>query len=337
MSPPVTHSGLRPRLLWCWPEFLKEISELVPVLERFADVEAGCFDQRELMSKVQFCDILVPRMSHTIDREVLEAAPRLRLIGTPSTGSDHIAVAEANARGVRVITLKDERQLLDSIPATAEHAWLLIQACHRRLRPALRQVELGHWEPQAIRGHELMGRTVGIIGYGRLGGMISRFARAFGMNVLGCDPHVTIEDPWVRQVALQDLVKEADVISVHVHLTAQTRGLLGRDEFAAMKPGVILVNTSRGAVIDEASLLESLNEGKMFAAGLDVIDGERAADLAQHPLIRYAAEHDNLIITPHIGGCTVESQAKAVRHLAHRLQEAWPTVERRQSFSETLS
>lgn len=313
----------RPRLLWTWPEAWEEIAPLRSLLEGFAEVDVRQPDGEELAALVANYDILVPRLSHEIGAALLGRAARLKLIGTPSTGSDHIAVAEAQRRGILTVTLKDDRDFLDSVQATAELAWLLIQACHRRLREALAQVERGEWQAQAVRGHELIGRTLGIVGYGRLGTMVSRFAHAFRMDVIATDPHVKITDPWVRQVSLDELLAEADAISLHVHLNEQTRGLIGRDAFARMKRGAVLVNTSRGGVIDEAALLEALRSGQLAAAGLDVIEGERDPHRAQRPLLRYAAEHPNLILTPHMGGCTVESQAKAFLRFAELLREAW--------------
>ncbi|KKK79479.1 hypothetical protein LCGC14_2833110, partial [marine sediment metagenome] len=195
-------------------------------------------------------------------------------------------------------------------------------ACSRNLRSALKQVESGQWDGQAVRGHELIDRTIGIVGYGRLGSMMGRFAQAFRMKVLGTDLE-PISDPWVKKVSQGELLSTADVVTLHVHLNKQTRGMIGREQIFRMKPGSILVNTSRGGLIDEQALLEALDSGHLSAAGLDVIQAERGPDQTDSPLLRYAVEHDNLIITPHIGGVTVESQAKAFHHFALKLKRTW--------------
>ncbi|MBN1555340.1 MAG: 3-phosphoglycerate dehydrogenase [Phycisphaerae bacterium] len=322
----MTETQKRPRLLWCWPEVWEEVEELRTLLSSFADVDVRNPDRTELRNIIREYDILVPRLSHEVDAEILDAAEKLKIIGTPSTGSDHIAVAEAQRRGIPTITLKNDTAFLDSVQSTAELAWLLILACSRRMREALEQTRRGEWNSQAVRGHELIDRTIGIIGYGRLGVMISRFARAFRMKVLATDPNVQIADSWVTQVSLNELLAQADIVTLHVHLTDETRGMIGRDEFARMKPGAILANTSRGALVDEAALLDALKSGRLAAAGLDVIEGERDENRKNSPLIRHAGEHPNLIVTPHLGGCTKEAQAKAFLRSAELLRDGWEKI-----------
>jgi D-3-phosphoglycerate dehydrogenase len=148
--------------------------------------------------------------------------------------------------------------------------------------------------------------------------MVAAYGQAFRMRVLGCDPS-DFALVGEERVDFATLLREADVISIHLHLNDTTRRLFSRDSFAAMKNGVILINTSRGAIIDEAALLEALESGKVAAAGVDVIDGEWMADITLHPLVRYAQQHDNLVITPHIGGATVESIAGARIFIIERL------------------
>ncbi len=315
----------KPRLLWTWPDILDDVPEVRSHLEAFAQLTVASPTTEELVERMQGQDILVPRLSHEVSQALIDAAPDLRIIGTPSTGSDHIAVRVAEARGIRVVTIKDDRALLDSVQSTAELAWLLVLACSRRMREALRQVRAGGWNAMAVRGHELIGRTLGVVGYGRLGSMMGRFGRAFGMRVIATDPRGA-SDPEVVCMPLHDLLAESDIVSIHVHLDDSTRGLMGAAEFARMKRGAVLVNTSRGDVIDEDALLAALESGRLAAAGLDVITGERDADRNLRPLLRYAAAHDNLIITPHIGGCTVEAQAKVMLHFVSKLQQAWEQI-----------
>ncbi|MAE64768.1 MAG: hypothetical protein CMJ18_10920 [Phycisphaeraceae bacterium] len=317
---------MRPRLLFLWPEFLDDNSELSRQLASFADFDAPLLSSDELPGAVGDYDILVPRIEHEVDTVVLDAGKRLRMIGTPSTGTDHIAVAEAERRGLQIVCLKHEREFLDTVQTTAELAWLLILSCNRNMRAAMKHVEAGEWESQTLRGHEMYGRTLGIIGYGRLGTMVSRFAHAFRMNVIASDPEV-IPDTWVRRVSQEQLLAEADVVTLHVHLTEATRGMIGAEQFAQMKPGAYLVNTSRGGLIDEDALVESLGSGRLAGAGLDVVSGERDEDRTSRPLFRYAAAHDNLIITPHIGGVTREAQPRATLHLAGMLKAAWDGIE----------
>ena len=166
-------------------------------------------------------------------------------------------------------------------------------------------------------GIMLNGRILGLIGCGRLGQWMSRYGTAFGMKVLGFDPHV---DPWpesIEKTTLPDLVANSDVISVHAHLSDETRGLLSGKMLATIKPGAIVVNTSRGAIIDEAALLAGLKCGRIGAAGVDVLDGE--PDIDQHPLVIYSRDHDNMIVTPHIGGFSSDAVRLVCRRAAEKI------------------
>lgn len=311
-----------PELLWLWPELIEDNPRLGQILGSFASVESVILSREELASRVKTCRILVPRLHHDVDTALLDAAPQLSIIGTPSTGTDHIAVAEAQRRGIQVVCIKDDREFLDTVQSTAELAWLLILNCNRNLRTCLKHVEAGGWDSQSMRGHELIGRTLGIIGYGRLGRMVSRFAHAFRMQVIASDPQ-PVPDDWVRQVSQEQLLATADIVTLHVHLEDRTRGMIGADQIAQMKQGAFLVNTSRGALIDEDALVAALTGGHLAGAGLDVVCGERASDRTQRPLFHYAMTHDNLLLTPHIGGCTIEAQQKATIFMAHKLRRTW--------------
>jgi len=140
------------------------------------------------------------------------------------------------------------------------------------------------------------------------------------MKILGCDLR-TINLPGVEQVSFERLLRDSDILTIHIHLTDQNRGLIGRDALAAMKPGSILINTSRGAIIDEAALIDALENGPLAAAGLDVIEGEWREDMTDHPLMVYARTHHNLIITPHVGGVTYEAQEMAYEATAQNLAD----------------
>ena len=261
--------------------------------------------------------------------ELIAMASQLRAIATPSTGLDHIDLEAAAGRGIEVLGLKDDRELLDGITATAELAWGLILACARRFPESIDASRKGAWARDAVRGHQLAGKTLGILGCGRLGTMMGQYGQAFRMRIIGCDTrNVEMVGVEFERVDLDRLLCESDVLSIHIHLNEENRGLINREAFAKMKPGAILINTSRGAIIDEEALLDALKQGPLAAAGLDVIEGEWREDLEQHPLIEYTRSHGNLVITPHVGGVTFESQemaySAAARKLAEYLRSALP-------------
>jgi D-3-phosphoglycerate dehydrogenase len=265
-------------------------------------------------------DAYFASMHVRISAELIEQAPGLRVIATPSTGLDHIDLRAAHERRITILSLKDDRELLDCITSTAELTWGLILACTRRLPEAIDASRRGEWARDAVRGHQIAYRTLGILGCGRLGAMVAEYAQAFRMKVLGCDVR-DVELPGVERVSFDRLFVESDIVTVHIHLSNETRKLINRDVLARMKPGSILINTSRGAIIEESALIDSLENGPLAAAGLDVVEGEWRDDLVRHPLIAYARSHGNLVITPHVGGVTYEAQETAYSATARKLAE----------------
>ncbi|MFN8058450.1 MAG: NAD(P)-dependent oxidoreductase [Vicinamibacterales bacterium] len=259
-------------------------------------------------------------MKVRVDRSMIAAAPLLAVVSTATTGADHIDKAALAERGIPLLTLAGQRDFLRQLTPAAEHSWLLLMACARQLRAATDHVCHGGWNRTDFPGVMLKGRTLGIVGCGRIGQCMARYASAFDMTVVGYDPFV---DPWptgIERRELVDVVAVADFVSVHVPLSDETRGLVGREVFARMKPGCIFVNTSRGDVSDEAALLDALETGRVRAAGLDVLMGE--PDVERHPLRLYAETHANLVITPHIGGFSPDAVDLAVAFAARRAADA---------------
>ena len=267
------------------------------------------------------CDVVLDaymRVRFPADR--LAKAADLKLFVTATTGADHVDADTLARRGIPLLTLAGQRDLLRNITPGAEHTWLLLLACARQLRSAVQGVLSGEWDRNKYPGIMLRGKILGIIGCGRIGEWMSRYGTAFGMQCLGYDPYV---DPWPGTIEKTDLVpllSTADFVTVHVPFSEETRGLLGEEEFRLIKHGAVLTNTSRGEVIDETALLSALQEGRIVAAGLDVLGGE--PDIADHPLVQYATANDNLIITPHIGGFSPDALRYVLSFSCDRIVEA---------------
>ncbi|MHB9071225.1 MAG: NAD(P)-dependent oxidoreductase [Sedimentisphaerales bacterium] len=253
-----------------------------------------------------------------LTRELIKTSSCLKAVVTPSTGLDHIDLEAAEAKQIAVLSLKDDRKLLDQITATAELAWALVLACARHLPPAVDSARKGVWARDSFRGHQIAYKTLGILGLGRLGSMVADYGKAFRMRVIAHDK-MSISRPGVEMVSFEELLRQSDILSVHIHLTKENTHILNAKTLPLLKPEAILINTSRGAVIDELALLDMLLSKHISAVGLDVIDGEWDTELCNHKLIRYMQKHDNLIITPHIGGVTVESQEMAFCAAAEKL------------------
>lgn len=299
--------------------------EALDLLRPLGDVDAADLDRAGLLARVGGCDALWVRLRHRIDAPVLDAAPRLQVIVSPTTGLNHIDLDEAARRGIAVLSLRGEREFLRDVRATAEHTLALVFALVRQVPAAAAHVREGGWDRDRFWGREIRGATIGVVGCGRLGRQVADAFLALGATVVAADPHVAAEamPHGVTRLPLSGLLRVADIVTLHVPLDETTTGLFGADEFAAMKPGAFLVNTSRGEVLDEAALLAHLESGRLAGAALDVLSGERAEGMAGHAVAAATRRHPNLIVTPHIGGCTAESMAQTERFMARRLVEHW--------------
>lgn len=269
---------------------------------------------KELLARHRFEAWMVdPCPQYIINRDLISLSPALKIIATPSTGSNHIDTKYAYSRGAEVFTLKDT-DVVDKIYASSEFTFNLLISTVRNMTQAVESVKKGKWrESEKLwRGRELHGMCLGIIGFGRIGSNLASYANAFGMDILAYDPYKKIKEKQVTQTnTLDAMLSNADIVAVCVHLSEKTYKMISKSVFDKMKDGVYFINTSRGDILDEKALLDALKSGKIKAAGLDVISGEFTEYKKIHPLIKYAREHKNLIITPHIAGLTFESERKA--------------------------
>jgi len=292
------------------------------VLDRLGDVSDGPLTRSELMDRVRDCNVLIVRLAHRIDREILDRAGQLRVVVSATTGLDHIDAEYAASKGIAILSLRGEVEFLRSIPATAEHTWALLLALVRNLPAAVQSVRAGEWDRDRFKGHELAGQQLGILGLGRIGEMVARYGLAFGMRVSAYDP---FRQGWMERVerasSQADLFGRSEVLSIHVPLNEQTVRLVGEAELVRLPAGALLVNTARGQVIDESALLQALESGRLAGAALDVLAEETRGQLKSSRLLGYARSHANLIITPHLGGATVESMAATEVFMANKLKE----------------
>jgi len=283
------------------PEAAAALSEVGQLVNMEPEREA-------VLAAIAEVDAYMISVKVKIDKEFLDAAPRLRLIGSPHTGTDHLDLDEISARGIELFTITKEIELLEGFTATSELTFALLLALVRKLPQALEATKQGIWAREHYTGFQLHQKTMGILGLGRLGKISARIAQGFGMKVLACDI-ADIEAEGVEMVDFDTLFSQSDVVAVHIHLNDETRGLVDARAMDLMKAGAIILNASRGAIVDEVALLAALKSNHLGGAGLDVIDGEwlSQAELLEHPLVAYSRDHENLLIAPHIGGSTTES------------------------------
>ena len=261
--------------------------------------------REELLGQVRDKDGILCFVGDGIDRGFLDAAPRLKVISTMTVGYDHIDVAECTKRGIYIGHTPDV--LTD---ATADLAFALLLCAARRVAEGDRFVRAGIWKkllpPQGFLGTSVSGKTLGIIGMGRIGRAVGSRAKGFRMNVLYHDrERLTLDDENALGAAystLEDLLSESDFVSIHVPLMENTRHLIDEARLRLMKPGAILINTSRGPTVDEAALVRALKEKWILAAGLDVYEKEPLAPAS--PLLGL----DNVVLLPHLGSATKEAR-----------------------------
>ena len=267
----------------------------------------------ELDIALKEAEIIVIRLRHKIGSDWLEKMPNLKIVATPTTGLNHLDLLALEERGVRVVSLKGKTSFLRKIKSTAELTFGLLLALVRHIPSAHLDVIFGNWNRDAWRGNQLREKTLGIVGLGRLVVIVARYAKAFETKVIAYDPNVStvvMKKSGVKKVkTLADLFKISDIVSVHVPLEKETEKLIGDKEFAVAKAGLLLVNTSRGKVIDEEALFQALKNNKIGGAAIDVMTNESAdgKHLKNNKLLDYAKNNNNLIIVPHIGGASFEA------------------------------
>ncbi|MFL5727727.1 MAG: phosphoglycerate dehydrogenase [Chloroflexota bacterium] len=266
--------------------------------------------REELCAAVAEYDALIVRSQVQVDAGIVAAGTRLQVIGRAGVGVDNVDLEAATRAGITVVNAPTGNTI-----AAAEHTLALLYGVARRIAAADASVRRGEWRRAEFTGLELRGRTLGIVGLGKIGQAIAARARAMEMTVLAADPYVTAEQAThhgVELVSFDELLARADVVSVHVPLTRATRGLIGKAQLGRMKAGAILLNVARGGVIDEAAVAEALREGRLAGAGIDVFEAEPPAS---SPLL----EAPNTLLTPHLGASTAEAQVAVAEEVADQV------------------
>lgn len=288
------------------------------ILSRLGAVDYRNLTQIQLEEAIEDYDILFVQLGLNVDERVIDRGKKLKVIATATTGLDHIAVEYAKKKGIQIISLRGEDEFLRTIPGTAELAFGLIIALYRKIPFAFESVKRNEWNREGYRGHNLRGKTLGILGLGRLGKMMAAYGAAFGMRVIAHDPQVTD-----ARATFDELLRESDVLTVHIHLTLETENLLGRASFQKMKRGALLINTARGKIVNEVDVINALEDGQLGGYGADVLADELSfgATFASNPLVEYAKTHENVIIVPHIGGMTYESREATDTFIAEKLEK----------------
>lgn len=274
------------------------------------DVNTGRKEE-ELVEIIKDYDALIVRSATKVTAKILEAGKKLKIVGRAGVGVDNVDVAAASRHGVIVMNTP-----LGNITSAAEHAVAMLLSMARYIPAADASMKSGKWDKKSFTGIELAGKTLGVIGMGKVGQIVARAAKGIGMDVCALDPFLPerrAKELGVELVDFDSLLAKSDIVTIHTPLTDETRGLLGAAAFSKMKKGARLVNCARGGIVDEAALVKALEEGKLAGAALDVFEKEPLP--ADSPLRN--APH--LILTPHLGASTEEAQVKVSEDIARQI------------------
>jgi len=262
------------------------------------------------------------QQTYKINKELLEGT-NVKLINTCSTGMNHIDVNYCNENNIKIYSLTKDMGLINNLPSTSELAFGLMLSLLRKIPQGQKHVSEYGWDYTQFVGRQVKDLKVGIVGYGRLGKMMYNFCKSFGADVMIYDPYVREEltdsfllNHWCS--SLEQLFEFSDVVSLHVHVTEETKYMINKDLFGSIKKDCYIINTSRGEIVNETDIVEGLKSGTIIGYGTDVVENE-FDDLTKSPIIKAMNEGENIIIVPHVGGMTIEGQTKAYNWAINKL------------------
>jgi D-3-phosphoglycerate dehydrogenase len=273
-----------------------------------------------LKNNIHKFDIVIPSLKVIIDDNIIDSAENLRILFTPTTGTDHIRISKQSQR-IKIFTLNDYKNDISSINSTAELGFSHVLSLSRKVFPARRDVvELGKWERNNFLGEDLNNKVMGIIGMGRIGGKIAKYAETFGMKIIYWDK--IKRDKWERIPQLRRFLTIPNIIVISITLSSKTHHLINMNNISKLKKGSILVNVSRGGIIEEKSLCFALKRNILSGVGVDVLENE-LSDYTKSPLLKYARKNPNanIIITPHIGGATIDAWEKVFKLVIEKISK----------------
>ncbi len=276
------------------------------------DVRLG-LSRKELYRTIGDYDAIITRSGTQIDAELLEHARSLKIIARAGVGIDNVDVEAASNKGIIVVNAP-----FGNVNSAAEHTMALLLSLCRNITVANASLKSGEWKRAPFTGYELKGKTIGIIGLGKVGGRVALRCKAFEAEVIAYDPYIAEkrgEDLGVRLVSLEDIIRYADIVTVHTPLNDETRGMIGTEHFRAMKDGVIVVNCARGGIFEEAALLAALQSGKCTGAAFDVW----SAEPPDSDVLKQLIAHPRMVVTPHLGANTFEAQKNVAVDVSREL------------------
>lgn len=297
------------------------VDDLHPIFKEKAELLGFQVDDMPLITREETMAVIkdyagiAVRTKFRIDKELFDAAPDLEFVARAGAGLDNIDEAIAKERNIKLYNAPE-----GNMDAVGEHATGLLLSLMNNFRMADQQIRNGKWDREGNRGYELKGKTVGIIGYGFMGRSFAKKLKGFDVNVIAYDKYKTgFSDEFAKEVSMEEIVRQSDVLSLHIPLTAETRQMVNEEYLFHFRKPIFFINTARGEVVNTKAVLNALKQGKIRGAGLDVLETEKFPLLGNQEWFAELAASDHVILTPHVGGWTFDSYRKISEVLAEKL------------------
>jgi D-3-phosphoglycerate dehydrogenase len=301
------------------------VDDLHPVFKEQAALLGFEVDDRPLITREETMAVIkdyagiAVRTKFRIDQELFDAAPNLKFVARAGAGLDNIDEAIAKERNIQLFNAPE-----GNMDAVGEHAIGLLLSLMNNFRNADQQIRSGKWDREGNRGYELKGKTVGIIGYGFMGKSFAKKLKGFDVNVIAYDKYKTgFSDEFAKEVSMEEIVRQSDVLSLHVPLTAETRHMVDEEYLFHFRKPIFFINTARGEIVNTKAVLNALKQGKIRGAGLDVLEAEKFPLMSNQEWFAELAASDKVILTPHVGGWTFDSYRKISEVLVEKLATAY--------------
>lgn len=296
--------------------------EALKILESIEDVEiiSKNLNKEELKKYVKDVDVIWIRLKNYIDKEILENT-KIKYIVTATTGLNCIDLQYTKKKRIKVLSLKGEEKFLQNVRATPEFTITCILALLRNIKNASNAVDNYNWNRDYFKGNEIYGKTIGIIGYGRVGRIVARYLKCFGANILVCEKKEKRMPKYIKKVTLDEIFKKSDIVTLHVNYEEENINMINQKLFDLIDKPIYFINTARGELVNEQDLIQAIKENKVIKAAVDVLNHEARNKIKNNKLLKFAIDSNRVLITPHLGGCTKESMEKTEVFMANKLKK----------------
>ena len=296
--------------------------EALSILESIDNVEiiSKNLNKDELKLYAKDADVLWIRLKNYISADILENS-KIKYIVTATTGLNCIDLQYTKLKKIKVLSLKGEEKFLQGIRATPEFTIASMLALLRNIKDSSNSISKYSWDRERFKGNEIFGKTVGIIGYGRVGRLVAKYLNCFGANILVCEKKEKKLPKYIKKVNLEEIFKESDIVTLHINYENENKNIINKKIFDQIDKPIYFINTARGELVNEHDLVQAIKENKIIKAAIDVLNNEVKDEIENNELLKFAINSNKILLTPHLGGCTKESMEKTEVFMAKKLKK----------------